>query len=263
MNELERARSALADATVVCVLTGAGISTASGIPDFRGPDGVWTKDPAAEVRSTYAAWVSDPDLRRRVWAHRVEVRHERPVPNAGHVALVTLEWAGVLDTLITQNTDGLHLDAGTDPHRLVEIHGTARAVVCLECGDRTPIDEVLDRVAAGDDLPDCLGLTASGPCGGILKAATISFGQSLVAEDLERARLAALSCDVLLAAGSTLSVSPIADVVPLAHASGATIVIVNRGATAMDALADVRLDGATESLLPELVAGLTPRASLG
>ena len=131
------------------VLTGAGISTASGIPDFRGPEGVWTKDPAAELRSTYDVWVSDEEVRRRAWRRRVEARTDRPLPNDGHRALVALERTGRLDTLVTQNIDGLHADAGSDPARIVEIHGSAREVVCLRCGDRGRSSVVLDRVAAG------------------------------------------------------------------------------------------------------------------
>jgi NAD-dependent deacetylase len=256
---LERAREALEASRTTYVLTGAGISTASGIPDFRGPDGVWTKDPEAELRSTYEAWVADPELRRRTWARRVETRDHRPEPNAGHRALVALEELGRLDTLVTQNTDGLHIDAGSDPSRLVEIHGTSRAVACLRCGRREPIEPVLDRVAAGEEVPACLVVVDDGGrhCGGILKSATISFGQSLVAADLERARRAALRCDLLLAVGSTLAVSPISDVVPLAYQRGAVVLIVNRGPTAMDGLAHLRLDGPCEELLPELVGGLS------
>jgi NAD-dependent deacetylase len=254
-----RARAALEAAEAICVLTGAGISTASGIPDFRGPEGVWTKDPDAELRATYDRWIADAELRQVTWARRVATRHERPVPNAGHLALVDLEATGRMDTLVTQNIDGLHRDAGTDPARLVEIHGTSREVVCLQCGARDPIDVVLDRVEAGDEVPDCRRIDGTSTCGGILKSATISFGQPLVAADLDRAERAARSCDVLLAIGSTLAVFPIAGVVPVARAHGSTVIVVNRGPTAMDDLADHRLEGACESLLPRLVEGLEPR----
>jgi NAD-dependent deacetylase len=262
VDELGRAREALEASTAVCVLTGAGISTASGIPDFRGPEGLWTKDPAAELRSTYERWMTDPELRRVTWARRVASRHERPAPNAGHLALVELELLGRLDTLVTQNIDGLHLDAGSDRSRVVEIHGTSREVVCQRCGARDPVDVVLDRVEAGDALPDCGVDLDTGRCGGILKSATISFGQSLVAGDLERSQRAAESCDLFLAVGSTLAVFPIAGIVPIARASGATVVIVNRGPTALEELADVRLEGACESLLPALVEGLSAKRSV-
>jgi len=254
---LAEARALLEGASVVSVLTGAGISTASGIPDFRGPEGIWTKDPAAEMLSTYDVWVADLEVRRRAWRRRVGTRHERPVPNDGHRALVALERTGRLDTLVTQNIDGLHADAGSDPARIVEIHGSSRDAVCLRCGDRGPIERVLDRVAEGDEVPVCLVDVRGSTCGGILKSATISFGQSLVETDLARAEAAASRCEVLLAVGSTLSVWPIARMVPLAHASGAAIIVVNGGPTAMDELATVRLGGAIELALPHLVEGLS------
>jgi NAD-dependent deacetylase len=256
---LDEARAVLAGARTVCVLTGAGISTASGIPDFRGPEGIWTKDPAAEMLSTYDVWVSDAEVRRRAWRRRAETRDERPLPNDGHRALVALERSGRLDTLVTQNIDGLHLDAGSDAGRIVEIHGSSRDAVCLRCGDRRPIESVLDRVSCGDEVPTCLVVVGGGRCDGILKSAVISFGQSLVEADLARAEAAASRCDVLLAVGSTLSVWPIAGMVPLAHAGGATILVVNGGPTAMDDLATVRIDGAIETALPAMVAGLTVR----
>jgi NAD-dependent deacetylase len=257
VDDLDEARARLEGARAVTVLSGAGISTASGIPDFRGPEGIWTKDPAAEMLSTYDVWVADVEVRRRAWRRRAETRHERPVPNDGHRALVTLERTGRLDTLVTQNIDGLHHDAGSDPGRLVEIHGSSRDAVCLRCGDRGPIDRVLDRVELGEEVPECRVELDGSACGGILKSAVISFGQSLVAADLRRAELAASRCDVLLAVGSTLSVWPIAGMVPLAHAQGATVVVVNGGPTEMDELAAVRLDGAIEAVLPELVGQLS------
>jgi NAD-dependent protein deacetylase/lipoamidase len=253
---LDEARALLAGARCVCVLTGAGISTASGIPDFRGPEGIWTKDPAAEMLSSYDVWVGDEEVRRRAWRRRAETRDDRPLPNDGHLALVALERTGCLDTLVTQNIDGLHHDAGNDPDRIVEIHGSSRDAVCLRCGDRGPIEVVLDRVAAGDEDPACRVTFDGHPCGGILKSAVISFGQSLVEADLARAEAAAARCDVLLAIGSTLSVWPIAGMVPLAHTKGAAIVVVNGGPTAMDDLATIRLVGAIEEVLPALVASL-------
>jgi NAD-dependent deacetylase len=188
--ELDQARAHLEGARRVAVLTGAGISTASGIPDFRGPEGIWTKDPTAEMLSTYEVWVSDVEVRRRAWRGRVANRGDRPRPNAGHHALVELERSGRLDTLVTQNIDGLHQDAGTDPTLVVEIHGSARDAVCLRCGDRTGIEVVLDRVANGEEVPTCLVVVDGSTCDGILKSATISFGQSLVQADLARAEAA-------------------------------------------------------------------------
>ena len=259
MDDLDVARGLLEAADLVSVLTGAGISTASGIPDFRGPEGVWTKDPAAEALSSYDTWIRDHDVRRRAWRRRLDVRGVRPVPNDGHRALVELERSGRLDVLVTQNVDGLHADAGTDPARLVEIHGSSREVVCLTCGDRAPVDVALGRVAHGEDDPTCLVRVGARHCGGILKSATISFGQSLIANDLERADAAASRCDVLLAVGSTLSVWPIAGMVPRARESGADVIVVNGAATAMDSLATVLVSGAIEVVLPRLVEGLSTR----
>jgi NAD-dependent protein deacetylase/lipoamidase len=245
--KLAEVRSWVDEARRVVVLTGAGISTESGIPDFRGPQGVWTRDPAAERRATLQHYMSDPAVRRDAWRHRIEHPAWQAEPNAGHRALVELERRGTLDTLITQNIDGLHHAAGSDPGRIVEVHGSMREVVCMSCGERAPMERALTRVRAGEDDPPCR------TCGGILKSATISFGQNLVADDLRRAQAAAERCDLLLAVGSTLSVYPIADVVPVARMNGARIVIVNGSETAMDDLADAVLRGPIGEILPALV----------
>lgn len=249
---LEVVRGWLADARRVTVLTGAGISTESGIRDFRGPDGLWTKDPLAEKTSQIQYYLSDPEVRKAAWRGRVETFGRTLEPNDGHRALVDLERSGRLDTLLTQNVDGLHHAAGSDPARIVEVHGTVREYVCLDCGDRGPIAVALDRVRAGEDDPPCR------ICGGILKSATISFGQGLVVADLERADQAARHCDLLLALGTTLAVHPIADVVPLAASHGARIVIVNQERTEMDDLADAVIRGPLGEVLPALVADLPP-----
>jgi NAD-dependent protein deacetylase/lipoamidase len=233
----------------IVVLTGAGISTDSGIPDFRGPQGVWTKDPQAEKQATLQHYVADPDVRRRAWRTRLESPAWEAKPNDGHKALVTLERRGTLDTLITQNVDGLHQLAGSSPEKVIEIHGTMREVVCLECGERAPMERALARVRAGEDDPPCRS------CGGVLKSATISFGQGLVADDLARAAAAARRSDLMLAVGTKLSVWPVAGVVPTAKEAGARVVIVNAEPTEMDALADAVLRGPIGELLPRLVAG--------
>lgn len=228
------------------VLTGAGISTDSGIPDFRGPQGVWTRNPGAEKMATIQNYVADREVRIKAWRSRIETPTWRAEPNAGHLALVALERRGKLDTLITQNVDGLHLKAGSSPERVVEIHGTLREVVCLDCGERAPMERAIKRVEAGEEDPPCRS------CGGILKSATISFGQGLIAEDLHRAERAAARADLLLAIGSTLAVFPIAGVVPLAKRAGARIVIVNAEPTAMDDLADAVIRGSISAVLPAL-----------
>ncbi|MFL6205009.1 MAG: SIR2 family NAD-dependent protein deacylase [Acidimicrobiales bacterium] len=249
---IEQARGLLAGARRVVVLTGAGISTDSGIADFRGPQGLWTKDPAAEKAAHISHYLSDPAIRERAWRRRIDSGTFEAEPNAGHRALVELERSGRLHTLITQNVDGLHHAAGSDPARVVEVHGTVRDVMCLDCGDRNPVQVALDRVAAGELDPPCA------QCGGILKTATISFGQNLVVDDLQRALDAARAADLLLAVGTTLAVFPVADVVPLAVAHGAPVVILNGEPTAMDDLADVLLRGSISDVLPALVAELAP-----
>ncbi len=250
-DDLLRARGLLHQAERVVVLTGAGISTDSGIPDFRGPNGLWTKDPAAEKASNIHHYLSDPEVRKARWrSWLASAEREQPQPNAGHRALVDLERSGRLLALLTQNVDGLHVAAGSDPSLVVEIHGPPREVACLDCGERAPMERALARVAAGEDDPPCR------TCGGILKSATISFGQSLVTRDLQRADDAARSCDVLLALGTTLAVYPIAEVVPLAASRGAGIVIVNQEPTEMDDLADVLLRGSLSEVLPALVEGI-------
>ena len=245
--ELREVASWIRAARRVAVLTGAGISTESGIPDFRGPQGVWTKNPGAEKMATLSHYVSDPEVRRRAWRSRLDSPTWKAEPNPGHRALVRLERAGNLHLLITQNVDGLHLAAGTSPELLVEIHGSMREVVCLDCSERAPMERALARVRAGEDDPPCRS------CGGILKSATISFGQNLVARDLQRAERAAEECDLMLAVGSTLSVFPIAAVVPIAKRGGARVVIVNAEPTEMDELADAVIRGPIGEILPRLV----------
>jgi len=252
--EIEEATTLLRDARRVTVLTGAGISTDSGIPDFRGPNGVWTKNPDAEKASNIEYYVSDAELRQRAWQTRLTSTMWDAPPNAGHLALVELERSGRLDTLVTQNIDGLHRKAGTDPTKIVEIHGTSLEVMCLRCGHRQPAEPVHDRVRSGDLDPHCLMELRDGTtCGGILKSATISFGQSLVAEDLQRAEAAAASCDLLLAVGSTLGVYPVAGMVPIAARVGAHVVIVNGDPTELDRLADVVVIGSISEVLSRLV----------
>ena len=234
----------------ITVLTGAGISTESGIPDFRGPQGVWTKDPKAERLSSLQDYLADADVRRAVWRRRLESPAWTARPNAGHRALLELERRGQLLLLVTQNIDGLHQRAGHAPEMVVELHGTMREVMCWSCRRRGPMEPVLDRLRAGEDDPPCLD------CGGILKSATISFGQSLVAEDLQRAAEAATECDLLLAVGSSLAVHPAAGLVGLAAEAGAAVVIVNAEPTPYDGVADAVLRQPIGQVLPLVVGGL-------
>ncbi len=242
------------EAERVVVLTGAGISTDSGIPDFRGPNGVWTKNPKAERTSHIDHYVNDPEVRRISWQQRLHHPGLAAEPNAGHRAIVALERRGKLRALLTQNIDGLHQAAGTDPDLVVEVHGTMRDVVCLECGERAPMARALDRVRAGEEDPPCRS------CGGILKSATISFGQALVPEDLVRAEQAALDADLLIAVGTTLTVYPIANVPYIAQQAGARVVTINAEDTAFDSSADAVLQGQIADILP-VVCGAAPAAT--
>ena len=247
-----RATDLVAGAASVTVLTGAGISTDSGIPDFRGPEGVWTKTPEAEKASDIRVFVADPDVRRARWDVLANGGMWDGVePNDGHRALVPLEADGRLHTLVTQNVDGLHALAGSDPARIVEVHGTVREAMCLGCDWRAPIDVVLDRVRSGDIDPHC------DRCGDLLKSATVSFGQALFPGDMERAEEAARACDLLLAVGSTLGVYPVAAMVPVAVHHGAALVVINGSPTEMDHLADVVVRGSISEVLPRIVGGRT------
>ena len=239
-----RVRGWVASSARLVALTGAGISTESGVPDFRGPQGIWTTNPKAEKLSNIHYYMSDPDVRRLAWQQRVNHPAWRAEPNAGHRALAALERAGRLHALITQNIDGLHQKAGNSPDKVIEVHGTVREYICMSCGTRGPMPVVLDRVRAGEDDPTCLD------CGGILKSATISFGQQLVPEVIDRAMHAAGEADVLLAIGSTLQVYPVAAAVPRAKAAGARIVIVNAEPTQFDEIADVVIQARIGDVLP-------------
>lgn len=244
--DFDAARTWIAAAQRIVVLTGAGISTESGIPDFRGPQGVWTRNPAAEAQATLQTYLADAQVRRAAWRARLKHAAWTAQPNAGHLAIVDLERRGKLHGLVTQNVDELHRIAGNSPDRIIEVHGTMRRVMCWSCGRRASMQEALSRVRAGEDDPHCLA------CGGILKSDTISFGQALVPEVIDRALATAAQADLLLAVGTTLQVYPVASAVPLAKEAGARIVIVNDQPTAFDHLADAVLRGAIGELLPRL-----------
>lgn len=248
MPDLAQARDWVQAASGIVVLTGAGISTDSGIPDFRGPNGVWTRNPAAEKASTLQNYLADPELRRTAWRQRLNAPVFVAEPNAGHRAIFELDQRGQLLAVVTQNIDGLHQMAGHDPRDVIEVHGTALWTRCWSCNDRRPMAELLERVRAGEGDPPCE------VCGGIVKSDTILFGQDLVPSVIEAAMTAAQHADLVIAAGSSLSVFPAANVVPRAKAAGARVVIVNGEPTGMDRLADVVLLGQLSELLPALCA---------
>jgi NAD-dependent deacetylase len=231
----------------VTVLTGAGISTDSGIPDFRGPQGIWTLNPEAEKQATFRNYVSDPEVRRRSWQNRLSHPAWTARPNPAHLAIVRLAEAGIDTQVITQNTDGLHQKAGMPPDRVMELHGTIYGVVCVSCGDRTEMSSALDRVRAGEEDPPCAR------CGGILKSATVMFGEQLDPEVFERAVAAAEGCDLFLAIGSTLTVEPAASLCLLAYRAGARLVIVNRDPTPYDRLASDVIRVPIGEAIPALV----------
>jgi len=244
---LETVRAWIDAAERVVALTGAGISTESGIPDFRGPNGVWTRNPAAEKLSTLQHYLADREVRKAAWRGRLESPAWTARPNGGHAALAELERRGKLHALVTQNIDGLHQRAGNSPERVIEVHGTIHFVTCWGCGWKGPMQPVLARVRAGEEEPPCER------CGGILKSATISFGQQLVPEVIARAMQVAEEADLLLAVGSSLQVYPVAGAVPAAKSAGAKVVIVNAEATPFDDMADAVLPGNIGEILPRIV----------
>jgi NAD-dependent deacetylase len=244
------ARRWVHESSRVVVLTGAGISTESGIPDFRGPQGVWTKDPKAEKLSNIHHYMADPDVRKLAWQGRLAHPAWTAVPNAGHRALVELERRGKLHALVTQNIDGLHQRAGNSADRVIEVHGTVHDVVCMQCGWRGPMKHALDRVEAGEEDPACV------ECGGILKSATISFGQALIPEVIDRAMQVATEADVFLAIGTSLQVYPVAGMVPLASNAGARIVIINAQPTSFGEIADAVISEPIGQVLPLICHGL-------
>lgn len=247
-SDLELIAGWLQRAERVTVLTGAGISTDSGIPDYRGPQGVWTRDPSAQRLVSLAAYVADPDVRRRAWESRRAHAAWTAEPNAGHRALVELERSGRMVALLTQNIDELHQRAGSAPDVVVELHGTIWQVECLDCGRRTPMATELARVSTAEPDPPCRS------CGGILKSATISFGQPLVPAVIDRARRAAANCDLFLVVGSSLTVAPAAGLCGVALAAGARLVVVNASATPYDEAA--RASGG--AVLPERIGDVLP-----
>ena len=251
---LEQAKALIGQSVQIAVLTGAGISTDSGIPDFRGPNGLWRHDDNAKKASHISTYTRDPEVRAINWQHRADGDLWANVaPNAGHRALVQLERQGKLSCLITQNVDGLHQMAGSSPEVVIEVHGTTRQVMCLDCDYRDDIEVVLDRVRAGEPDPRC------GQCGGILKSATVSFGQNLDRNLLARAQEAAASCEVFMAIGTSLEVFPINETVQIASRFGAEVIIVNGEPTAFDSMASLVVRGEISELLPQLVEhGSTP-----
>jgi NAD-dependent SIR2 family protein deacetylase len=232
------------------VLSGAGISTDSGIPDFRGPSGAWTLNPGAEKRHTYQAFMADAGLRRSYWKSRAEHPAWTARPNRAHLAVASLTGSGIDATIVTQNTDGLHQRAGSPASRVLELHGTMHETVCVGCGDRMATTQVLTRIAAGEATPPCAR------CGGILKTASTMFGQTMNPEVFARARQAITTCDLVLAVGTSLTVEPAASLCASAVRAGATLVIINRDPTPYDVIATSVIRQPLGEALPRVVQQL-------
>ncbi|KJK38871.1 NAD-dependent deacetylase [Streptomyces variegatus] len=240
---------------LVALLTGAGISTDSGIPDYRGPNGLWRRDPEAEKLVTYEYYMGDAEIRRRSWQMRRENGTLRAEPNAAHRAVAELERSGVPVRVITQNVDGLHQLAGMPARKVLELHGTARSSVCTGCHARGPMADALARVEAGEDDPPCL------ECGGILKPATVMFGERLDPVVLGQAVAISKGCQIFVAVGTSLQVQPAAGLAGVAADHGARLIIVNAEPTPYDDRADELVRDPIGTALPEVLCGLTAEAS--
>jgi NAD-dependent deacetylase len=238
---------------LVAILTGAGISTDSGIPDYRGPQGLWTRHPEYEKLVTIGYYMTDPEVRRRSWQMRRDAYALDPRPNAAHQAVADLDASGAVALrVITQNTDGLHQRAGLPARKVLELHGTSRSVACTGCGARTAAGDAIARVEAGEPDPACL------ECGGILKTATVMFGENLDAALLSEAAAVARAADVFFAVGTSLQVYPAAGLVALAADGGARLVIVNAEPTPYDDVADEVVREPIGEALPRLLRELAP-----
>ncbi|OFT43851.1 NAD-dependent deacetylase [Arthrobacter sp. HMSC06H05] len=251
VDAFDAAVGVLAGAKRVLALTGAGVSTASGIPDFRGPQGRWTQDPEAERISTLSWYLGDEVVRRKAWQARADSVALKAQPNPGHAALVALERSGRLAGLVTQNTDGLHLVAGNSPELVHEVHGNQRRWRCEDCGVEGPMAEMIARVHAGDTDPRCP------ECGGITRATVILFEETLDQETMQASIELARACDVVLAIGTSLTVYPVAGLVPLAAECGAKVVIINAEPTPFDSIADAVVNDPIQDVLPCLIAAAT------
>jgi NAD-dependent deacetylase len=235
---------------LVALLSGAGISTDSGIPDYRGPNGLWRRDPEAEKLVTYEYYMGDPEIRRRSWQMRRQNRTLKAEPNVAHRAVAELERSGVPVRVITQNVDGLHQLAGMPARKVLELHGTARSVVCVKCHARTPMEDALARVEAGEEDPPCP------ECGGVLKSATVMFGERLDPVVLGEAVAITKACQVFIAVGTSLQVQPAAGLAQVAADHGARLIIVNAEPTPYDELADEVVREPIGTALPEVLRGI-------
>jgi NAD-dependent deacetylase len=233
MDSLQTVADWIARSKRLVIFVGAGLSTESGIPDFRSPGGVWDRyDPEDFDFGNFLASEKSREMYWRMATEMYEAMRDAE-PNDGHRAIAELERMGKLDCLITQNIDGLHRKAGNSDARVLELHGTAMHVTCLDCGRRFERDEIQDRIAKGEMAPRCAS------CGGLLKPSTISFGQSMPERETNEAYSRSASADLFIVIGSSLTVHPAASMPVVAKRNGAKLVIVNRDATSADSMADL------------------------
>jgi NAD-dependent deacetylase len=247
-DRIRTAVSLIRGASAVVAMTGAGISTESGIPDYRGPGGVWeTQKPP-----TIGDYLDNVETRRTFWRRRLTDYPSLAArePNAGHRALVELERRGVLLAIITQNIDGLHQKAGNSPERVIELHGSAHRIRCVDCGRFWPSDDIQERLRNGEDDPRCP------VCGGILRSGTVLFGEPLPKAEIEKAVAVSNACDVMIVVGSSLVVNPAAQLPVIARRRGASLIMINRTETPLDHLADVRILGEAGQTLSDVISRL-------
>ncbi|MEW6203491.1 MAG: NAD-dependent deacylase [bacterium] len=244
-NPVKQAAKLLADAAGAVVFTGAGVSTESGIPDFRSPGGVWSRYKPV----LYQEFIASAEARKLYWRMKYEGYPDfvKSQPNAAHLALVEIEKMGKLLGIITQNIDGLHHEAGNSPEKIIELHGNNRRVVCLSCGRMLPMEEVIQRIDAGEEAPECTD------CGGYLKPATVSFGQAMPEKEMMMAHRCAAACDIFIAVGSSLVVEPAASFPVIAKRNGAALILINLTATPLDPIANIVLHGKAGEILPAVV----------
>lgn len=241
---LDRMEQMIRNSSRMVVFTGAGISTESGIPDYRGPNGVWQTGNIPHIDTVR----TDQEARKEFWQRRLETYPTMlaRVPNAGHEALARFEAAGKLLAVVTQNIDGLHQKAGNLPERVIELHGSSHRLHCLRCGETYDGVAIQARLEAGEDDPRCTA------CGGPLRTSTILFGESLPVEALQLAQRVSLATDLMLVVGSSLVVNPAARLPQIARQRGAGLIIINRTPTPLDGLADIRVAAEAGPTLGEL-----------
>lgn len=246
--QLQDATELMQQAQRIVALTGAGISTESGIPDFRSPGSIWQQQPPV----SYQDFISKPEARQLYWQTRRNLYRQvmTAKPNAAHLALADLEKKERLLGIVTQNFDGLHHDAGNNPKHIVELHGTSRAAACTQCGQRSSMQELQQRIDTGEIDPVCPD------CGGFLKSATILFGQRVPDEELSRAKELAFACDLFLVVGSALKVNPAASLPRFALKNDVPLIIINLQPTHLDDYAEVVINEKAGVVLPPLIAAL-------